>query len=622
MTGYRKVEVNDLIRMQGKRTLVRLLLSGTLLLPILPAGLAYAASSVSPAPSAIRVDNKLAPSVDTVVVSGLSPGDVVKVYADGGAAASLGTAAVSSGSTSATVSVNQLGALGGHIYVTLTQPSYSESRRIVKSFPAEPISTAPAATSIRVSNQAGGSGDQVTVLGLHTGDQVKVYSDSTKRTTLGSGTVSRATTDGTVISVSPLDSAGGVIFVTVTEQGKRESRPTEKAYEGEAVSAKPLISQINVVNELGGSGDRVIVSGLKPGDTVKVYESDRSATPLAQKTVAPGSTVADVPVAIPSTDAGKQSLYVSVTSPLLRESGRVAKQYRLEPVTSAVAPGTIVVTNEEAGTEDRIEVIGLQYGDVVKVYGSPTDSLIIGSASVGADSSRAVIRISQLGREAGYVYVTVTSQGKTESGRTMKVYVAEQASAAPSREDIRVNNGVGANDTVTVTGLQPGDLVKVYADETASGAIGSAVAANGSTSAVVSTALPSSGYGIVYVTVTRALEEESARTPKIYNAEPVTLPVSANLIRVVNSTDTNGSDEVSVLGLHAGDTVKIYWDATSLTPMQTMLGTDAVATVSEGSSVATISRLPLKSAGGTLYVTVTSIERRESGRTLKVYEAE
>ncbi|ULL18739.1 hypothetical protein DVH26_32475 [Paenibacillus sp. H1-7] len=622
MTGYRKVEVNDLIRMQGKRTLVRLLLSGTLLLPILPTGLAYAASSVPPAPSAIRVDNKLAPSVDTVVVSGLSPGDVVKVYADGGAAAPLGTATVSSGSTSATVSVNQLGALGGHIYVTLTQPSYSESRRIVKSFPAEPISTAPAATSIRVSNQAGGSGDQVTVLGLHTGDQVKVYSDSTKRTMLGSGTVSRATTDGTVISVSPLDSAGGVIFVTVTEQGKRESRPTEKAYEGEAVSAKPLISQINVVNELGGSSDRVIVSGLKPGDTVKVYESDRSATPLAQKTVAPGSTVADVPVAIPSTDAGKQSLYVSVTSPLLRESGRVAKQYRLEPVTSAVAPGTIVVTNEEAGTEDRIEVIGLQYGDVVKVYGSPTDSLVIGSASVGADSSRAVIRISQLGREAGYVYVTVTSQGKTESGRTMKVYAAEQASAAPSREDIRVNNGVGANDTVTVTGLQPGDLVKVYADETASGAIGSAVAANGSTSAVVSTALPSSGYGIVYVTVTRALEEESARTPKIYNAEPVTLPVSANLIRVVNSTDTSGSDEVSVLGLQAGDTVKIYWDATSLTPMQTLLGTDAVATVSEGSSVATISRLPLKSAGGTLYVTVTSIERRESGRTLKVYEAE
>ncbi|WP_239629581.1 hypothetical protein [Paenibacillus sp. H1-7] len=611
-----------MIRMQGKRTLVRLLLSGTLLLPILPTGLAYAASSVPPAPSAIRVDNKLAPSVDTVVVSGLSPGDVVKVYADGGAAAPLGTATVSSGSTSATVSVNQLGALGGHIYVTLTQPSYSESRRIVKSFPAEPISTAPAATSIRVSNQAGGSGDQVTVLGLHTGDQVKVYSDSTKRTMLGSGTVSRATTDGTVISVSPLDSAGGVIFVTVTEQGKRESRPTEKAYEGEAVSAKPLISQINVVNELGGSSDRVIVSGLKPGDTVKVYESDRSATPLAQKTVAPGSTVADVPVAIPSTDAGKQSLYVSVTSPLLRESGRVAKQYRLEPVTSAVAPGTIVVTNEEAGTEDRIEVIGLQYGDVVKVYGSPTDSLVIGSASVGADSSRAVIRISQLGREAGYVYVTVTSQGKTESGRTMKVYAAEQASAAPSREDIRVNNGVGANDTVTVTGLQPGDLVKVYADETASGAIGSAVAANGSTSAVVSTALPSSGYGIVYVTVTRALEEESARTPKIYNAEPVTLPVSANLIRVVNSTDTSGSDEVSVLGLQAGDTVKIYWDATSLTPMQTLLGTDAVATVSEGSSVATISRLPLKSAGGTLYVTVTSIERRESGRTLKVYEAE
>lgn len=605
----------------GMRTLSGIIIGAALVLSLF-ASRVDAAASAPPVPGSIRVDNRMSPSHDTVVVSGLLPGDVVKVYADGGAVYPLGTASVSGGATSAPISIGQLGAAGGHIYVTVTRPSYSESRRIVKSFPAEPISDAPAATMIRAANRAGGSGDTVTVRGLHVGDIVRVYADATKSNLLGSGTVTSSTTDGTVISVSPLDAGGGVLYVTVTEQGKRESRPTEKAYEGEAETAKPQINQIRVINELGGSHDRVVVSGLQPGDVVKVYASESAVSPLAQTTVASGSTTADISVALPLPHNGKPAIYVTVTSGPLRESARVSKQYNEEPVTPAVAPGMIVVTNMEAGTQDRVEVVGLTAGDVVKVYAGPTDPQTIGTETVGTDSSRAVILVDQLGRSAGHVYVSVTSGGKGESGRTIKSYAAEQASAAPGRDDIKIVNGVGANDWITVYGVQAGDIVKVYAEEAADAPIGSATTASGAESAVVFAGLPGSGYGVVYVSVTRANEEESARTPKIYNAEPVTMPVSANSIRVINSTEANGGDEITVTGLTSGDTVKVYPDATTQTPLQTVLGADAAATVSEGASVVTIGRLQLSAEGGKVYVTVTSRERRESARTVKAYDAE
>ncbi|MCS7461463.1 hypothetical protein N0M98_15025 [Paenibacillus doosanensis] len=607
-------------QLRGKGKLIPLLIGGAILLQI-PDGTAWAAASVPPAPSLIRVDNRVTGTSDSVTVNGLSPGDMVKVYRDAGAASPLGSATVGSGSTSAVVTIGQLGVESGHVYVTVTQPSYSESKRIVKSYAEEPLSASPAATSIRVTNRSGTSSDKVTVRGLAVGDVVRIYADSSKTKLLGSNTVAASTTDGTVVSVGSLGAEAGVLYVAVTEPGRRESRATEKAYEAEPVTEKLRLEQIRIVNELGGANDRVTVSGIKPGDTVKLYASDKAAAPFAQATAASGQSEVTISASLPSS-GGDDSIYVSVTTPPLRESVRVSKRYREEPKTPPINPGMITVTNEQEGTQDHIELIGLSAGDVVKVYSSETATTTIATATVGADSSRAVIKIAQLGKGAGYVYITLTSPSKGESSRTVKAYAAEQSSVPADRADIQIRNIAGPDDTVTVTGLKPGDMVKVYAEEAAAEPIGKASVGSGAVTAEVKTTLPGTGYGIVYVTVTRADGEESPRTPKIYPAEPLTLPIAASYIQVDNNTEAGGRDEVTVTGLKAGDRVRLYDDALSSTPMQTALGQQADAVVAEGSTVVTLDRLELKPDGGKLYVTVTSKDRRESSRTMKAYEAE
>jgi hypothetical protein len=587
---------------------------------IIAANTAFAAASVPPAPSMIRVDNKLVGTADLVTVTGLSAGDTIKVYADSGTSVSLGSAVVGSGASSVTISINQLGVTDGHIYVTATQPSYSESRRIVKSYLAEPLSVAPPAASIRVTNKPNGVNDTVAVLGLQAGDVVKVYADVAKTVLLGSATAISSSIDGTVVAIGQLGSADGIIYIAVTEPGKRESRPVEKAYAGEALSAQPHLGQIRIVNELSGTSDHVIINGLQVGDVLKVYRSEQAATPMTQATVASGSDTADATLSQLGVVEG--SIYVTLTSPPLQESLRVAKYYRPEPTTVSPSPGTIVVSNEPVGTMNRVELSGLLSGDVVKVYADAVSVSAIGNVTASDESTKATVTIAQLGKQAGQLYVTVTSPGKGESSRVVKAFAAELASDAPDRSHIQIHNVVGTADTIAFTGLQEGDTAKVYVDDATTIPIGSAVVAAGTTSAVVEAALPGTGFGIVYLTVTRSQEEESVRTAKIYPAEPLTLPLSPNQLRITNASGASVQDELTAIAIKPGDTIKIYADAVIATPLMTLAGADAVATAAVGATTATIGNLQLNENGGRVFVSITSEGKRESHRTMKAYEAE
>ncbi|WP_216624512.1 hypothetical protein [Paenibacillus foliorum] len=567
----------------------------------------------------IRVENRLTGTQDVVTVTGLSVGDIVKVYADAGASSPLGSAAVSNGSTGASVTVGQLGVTAGHIYVTVTQPPYSESRRIVKLYAAEPLSVAPSASSIRVIN-ASGTSDQVIVRGLHVGDIVKVYRDAQRTQLLGSVTSAAGTTDETTVLVGQLGANEGVIFVTVTMPSQGESRVVEKGYSGELLTAKPALGDIRVINEYGGAGDRVEVIRINAGDVVKVYASDRAATPIAQATVASGAD--RVNVFLPQLGAGEGAVYISVTRAPLQESPRVSKRYHQEPITAAPAPGMIVVTNEKENTDDRVEVYGLSAGDIVKVYPDATTTTVLGTSAAVSNSVRAVVAIPQLGRQGGTVYLTVTSTSKGESPRVVKTFAAEDASKALDRSDIKIQNAVGPNDVVTINGLQSGDVVKLYSEEASRVPISSATVTAGESSVVLQTTLPLTGYGVLYITVTHSYEEESVRISKIYPAEPVTIPVSPNQIRVINNMLGSAGDEVSVLGLKEGDRVRLYADAAATLPIQMDDTGIAEGTVGYGESSVTINRLKLEPKGGAIYVSLTSSGKRESSRTMKLYEAE
>ncbi|UUZ83457.1 hypothetical protein LJK88_06125 [Paenibacillus sp. P26] len=135
-----------------------------------PGALVSAAATAAPSPGSIEVQNRLAGTPDTVTVTGLAAGDTVKVYSDPVSAGDLlGSATVASGMTNAVVTVSQIGEEKGLLYVTVTRPSYSESRRILKTFPAEPESVPPAPASIRMINNPAGTADRIYVSGLTPG---------------------------------------------------------------------------------------------------------------------------------------------------------------------------------------------------------------------------------------------------------------------------------------------------------------------------------------------------------------------------------------------------------------------------------------------------------------------
>ncbi|MDQ1911859.1 hypothetical protein RAC89_15755 [Paenibacillus sp. GD4] len=579
---------------------------------------AMAAVTPPPAPSSIRIDNRVSGTADVVTVTGLLPDDVVKLYADATTAAVLSTAAVPSGATSAVLSVAELGADGGHVYVTVTRTGYSESRRVVKSVRSEPETAAPAASSIRIDNQPAGTNDNVNVRGLAPGDIAKVYSVKEGGVPLGTATAMIGS-DTVVISVAQLGSGEGVAYVSLTETGKRESRRTEKGFKGEPLTEAPSLSSIEVTNAIAGMADTVKVSGLQPGDVLRAYSSDTVSTPLASATAAAGATHALL--SVPQLGTANGYIYVTLTRPPYQESRRIAKGYKSEPPSVKLSPGQISIQNRTVGTDDLIEVVELSAGDLIKIYADESMNTLLGSGTVSPGGSGVKIQVSQVGSGAGKVYATLTSNGRVESAATAKSFAAEPASAPPERSLIEiVNRAEPDQDTVTISGISSGNRVKVYRDDTSLSPIAQGVVPAGAVSITLSIPQLGTGYSVVYVTLTRGQEQESPRKPKIYAAEPQSLPPSLSRIQVMNHS--GAADEVTVSGLLPSDKVRLYRDSAAGTLLLTKDGQPAEAIVAEGETSVRIGKLQLQAEGSTVYVTVTSTGKQESRRVSKIYEAE
>ncbi len=564
------------------------------------------ADGISPKPDVanITVTNN-AGMADTVKVTSLAVGDVVRVYSP---TTQIGTATVMTGKSEAIVSIPQIGTDSGVVYVSVTNISSLESDKVEKAYIAEATSTDPVADNITVTNNVTGKSDTVKVTGLAAGDVVKIYKDDTVTATLGTATVAASATEATA-TIQQLGVAEGKVFVSVTSSGKKESARVEKAYDAEAVTDAVKADAVTVTNN-AGKADTVAVTGLVAGDIVKVYKDGTVTTALGTATVATGKTDALVSITQLGTEAGK--VYVTVTSAGKLESTRTEVAYTEEATSTAPEADNITVTNNVTGKADTVKITGLAAGDVVKIYKDGTVTSTLGTATVAASATEATVTIQQLGVAEGSVFVSVTSSGKKESARVEKAYDAEAVTDAVKADAVTVTNNAGKADTVAVTGLVAGDIVKVYKDGTATTALGTATVATGKTDALVSITQLGAEAGKVYVTVTSAGKLESTRTEVAYAAEEVTADPNADKVLAINNT---GNDLVVVYGLTAGDVVTIY-DAAEAGKA---IGTSTVA-AAQSQVVITISQLG--QAGGNFYFTVTNSGKRESKRIAVTFTAE
>jgi hypothetical protein len=106
-------------------------------------------------------------------------------------------------------------------------------------------------------------------------------------------------------------------------------------------------------------------------------------------------------------------------------------EHPLSGVTPAANTALVKIVNNLAGTNDTINVGGLQPGDVARVYATYSGVTLLGTGTVQPDHSDVTMEVTQLGTKAGAVYVSVTRMGMFESPRVTKSYAAESTNTAP-----------------------------------------------------------------------------------------------------------------------------------------------------------------------------------------------
>lgn len=544
---------------------------------------------------------------DTVQVSGVSTNQVVNVYDAAKGGNLLGTATVASGSTSATITISQLGTDAGSVYVSLTDTNKLEGDRVKVDYSAEATSDALSTSSVSITNRSG-SADTIDITSASQNDVIKVYDLAKGGNLLGSSTVAAGATKAS-ISITQLGTDAGSVYVSRISSNKAESARVKVDYLAEPKSTAPAAANIIVTNN-AGIDDTVEVKGLSVSDLVQVYDSAQGGTLLGSATVGSYATETTVSIAQLGTDAG--NIYVSVTSTNKGESDRTQAAFSAESQSNAPIASKITIVNN-AGIAGTVKVDGLTSDDIVKVYDSGQAGTLLGSGTVGTYDTAVTISVTQLGSDAGNVYISVTSKGKLESDRTEAAYTAKTVSTAPNASNVTVTNNASISDTVELTGLQPNDVVNVYDSASNGTLLGTATVASDSMAATVTIAQLGASAGTIYISITSTGKTESSRTSVQYSAEAQSDPLAEGDITIENNAGT--ADTIDITGVSANDIVKVYTAATG----GSVLGT---ATVASGESEAVINISQLGTNAGSVYVSVTRSGNTESSRTQADYSAE
>jgi hypothetical protein len=562
-------------------------------------------STSAPKDDQITVQNNAYPG-DTVTVTGLKEGSIVKLYRFGSTKL-LGTATVAAGSSEATVTVQQLGEDITKIDITVTAPGMGESDIVTKVYENEQALKAGKLSDefITITNNAS-IADTVLVENLKAGDVIKVYNNDLREKLLGTATV-QAGKNSTLVNIPQIGTLDGKVYVTVTSLGTTESDATEKTYGAEATTDNLSVDDITITNNTGAS-DTVSIDNLNAKDIVKVYSDEKRSKVLGTATVATGKT--NALVTIPQIGQEEGMLFVTVTSPGMAESQGIGKWFAAEGRTDTPSVYDITVLNN-VGKPDTINVEGLEPGDTVKVYNSLTGGKVLGTSKVATGKNDATVSIAQLGQDQGSIYVSVTSAGRIESDRTEVTFDAEPKSDKPDLRDLSIENNKLSADIVRLQNLTAGDVVKVYRDDKKLKLLGTATVAAGQSDAAVNVSQLGNNV-LVYVTVTTLGKSESNVQEVNSGSEDQTIAPYKSDITTFNNSGI--ADTLKIINLKAGDIVNVYRQS-GTRPIGT-------ATVTEGSNetIVYIDQLGLES--GKIFVTITSLGKRESEQTEIVFAKE
>jgi hypothetical protein len=199
--------------------------------------------------------------------------------------------------------------------------------------------------------------------------------------------------------------AGSKVKITLIAGSKKLNLP-EKTVK-QVITAPLKSSQVTIRNNKGKS-DTISVKGVTKGERVKLYNSGGKSIGSWKAT---GTTTI---LSVKQLGQTNGRIYLSTTQSGLKESKRVAVSYSGEQTNKLSAKQIKIYNNRR--TSDVISVSHLKKNDVIRVYSAAKRGKQL-IKPVTAKGSTLKLKIKQLGKKSGKVYVTVTKSGMLESNR-------------------------------------------------------------------------------------------------------------------------------------------------------------------------------------------------------------
>lgn len=199
--------------------------------------------------------------------------------------------------------------------------------------------------------------------------------------------------------------AGSKVKITLIAGRKRLNLPEKTVKQ---VITTPLKSSQVTIRNNKGKSDTISVKGVIKGVRVKLYNS--GGKPIGSWKAAGTTTL----LSVKQLGQTNGRIYISTIRSGLKESKRVAVSYSGEQTNILSAKQIKIYNNRK--TSDVIYVSNLKKNDVIRVYSAAKRGKQW-IKPVTAKGSTLKLKIKQLGKKSGKVYVTVTRSGMLESSR-------------------------------------------------------------------------------------------------------------------------------------------------------------------------------------------------------------
>lgn len=358
------------------------------------------------AASDVKITNNFG-TKDVITLNNLQVGRVYTIYKDSKLANQI--IRFTAENTTESIDVQQLGTKSGSIYITEKQAELGESSPRKVSYKAERL-PAISAKSVKITNYYK-SNDKIVFKELTKGYTYTIYSDAELNSKLTSFTATGTTK---TVSIKQIGSKAGALYIVVSKTGYEPSKKTKVTFGNEKIVA---LSAKNVTITNNKKSDKIAFKGLTKGFIYTVY-SDKALKNKVTSFKATGTTKS---VKVKQIGAKAGSLYIVASKSGLISSSATKVNFKGEP-TTAISAKKVKVSNKKK--EDTITIKGLKKGVKVVIYKDSKKKKKL--TSFKATSSSKVVKVKQLGKNGGKIYITAQMPGYSVSSTTTVSFSKEK----------------------------------------------------------------------------------------------------------------------------------------------------------------------------------------------------